>query len=325
MQDVGMLFSLPGRIRNASFQFGNDPDMMEISDLRAFVRVAKSQSLSAAARSVGLPKSSLSRALTRLEGRVGMVLIERSAGHLRLTDAGATLLPHARRILDAAEEAQAAVDGLAAVPRGTLKISVTHSFAVGALTPMLSAFTKRYPEVRVVLEFSNQPVDPVPEGIDLAIRIDPLVNSALIGRPLATIELWLCASPAYLSGSGTPRSVHDLVEHNLLTRADHVLHWHFWSKTGKAFKVEVLPGTVVPEPAAALEVLIGGGGIGRLPDYLAARPIADGKLVRVLPELRPETVAVHALYSRNLTAKTRVFIEALSEHLGAGQIKVALA
>ena len=82
-----------------------------------------------------------------------------------------------------------------------------------------------------------------------------------------------------------------------------------------------MPGPVIPEPAAALEVLRGGGGIGRLPDYLAARPVAEGRLVRVLADLHPETVEVHALYARSLTAKTRVFIEALSEHLAAGQAK----
>jgi DNA-binding transcriptional LysR family regulator len=294
--------------------------MMELTDLRVFVRITKTRSLSAAARSMNLPKSSLSRALTRLEGAVGAVLIERSTRHLRLTDAGSMLLPHALRILDAAEEAQAALDGLAEIPRGTLKISVTHSFAVGMLTPMLSDFMRRYPEVRVVLDIGNRPIDLAAEEIDLALRIGPLADSELIARRLATIELWTCASPAYLRERGIPKYARDLVEHNLLTRANHVIYWQFRTTLGETVEVEVLPGTVIPEPAALLEVLIGGSGIGRLPEYLAAQPIADGKLARVLPDLRPETVEVHALYARSLTAKTRVFIEALSEHLAAMQI-----
>lgn len=159
------------------------------------------------------------------------------------------------------------------------------------------------------------------EIIDLAIGIGPLADSESIGRRLATIELWLCASPAYLRAHRTPKSAQELVKHDLLTRADQVIEWQFWSRTGKAQQIEVLPGTVVPEPAAALEVLIGGGGIGRLPAYHAARPIADRKLVRVLAELRPETVEVHALYTRNLMVKTRVFIEALSEHLASVRVK----
>ncbi len=288
---------------------------MELADLRLFSQVAKTKSLSAAARSLKLPKSSVSRALTRLEGTVGAVLIERSTRYLRLTDAGAMLLPNALRMLGAAEEAQAALDGLVEIPRGTLKIGVTHSFAVGVLTPMLSSFLRRYPEVRVVLDIGNRSVDWVAEGTDLAISIGPPADSALIARRLAVVELWICASPAYLRERGTPQSTRDLIEHRLITRADHVLTWQFYSATGEALEVQVLPGTVIPEPAAALEVLLGGSGIGRLPDYLAAQPIADGKLVRVLPDLRPETVEVHALYPRTLTAKTRVFIEALSEHL----------
>lgn len=229
------------------------------------------------------------------------------------------LLPHARRLLDASKEARAAVEGLAKVPRGRLKINVTHSFAVGLLTPMLSSFMKRYPEVRVVLDISNRPVDAVAEEIDLAIRIGPLEDSEFIARRLATIELWLCTSPSYLRERGTPKSIPDLAGHNFVSRADQVLRWKFWSANGKPLEVEVLPETVIPEPAAALVVLMGGGGIGRLPEYLAAQPIAEGKLVRLLPKLRPETIEVHALYVRSVTAKTRVFIEALSEHLTAGQ------
>lgn len=291
--------------------------MMELADLRVFARTTKALSLSAAARSLKLPKSSVSRALTRLEAAVGAVLIERSTRHLRLTDAGSMLLPHALRILDATEAAQAALDGLAEVPRGILKISVTHSFAVGVLTPMLSTFLRNHPGVRVVLDISNRMVDLVAEGIDLAICIGPPADSAWIARRLAAIELWVCASPAYLRERGTPKFPRDLVEHQLLTRADCVLPWRFYSAAGETFEIEVLPGTVIPEPAAALEVILGGGGISRLPEYLATRPIADGRLVRVLADLRPERTEVFALYARSLTVKTRVFIEALSEHLEA--------
>lgn len=292
--------------------------MMELSDLRVFARIAKTRNLSAAARSLHLPKSSLSRALSRLEGAVGSVLIERSTRHLRLTDSGAMLLPRALRILESAEEAQSALDGLVEVPRGTLKIGVTHSFAVGVLTPMLSAFLRQYPEVRVVLDINNGSRDLTAEGLDLVISIGPPGDSALIGRRLAAIELWICASPEYLRERGTPKAPRDLVSHSLISRADQVLAWRLYSAAGKMFEVEVLPGTVIPEPAAALEVLIGGSGIGRVPEYLAAQPIADGKLVRVLPNLRPETVEVHAVYPRSLTAKTRMFIEALSQHLNGG-------
>ena len=291
--------------------------MFDLGDLRAFARIADLGSLSGAARALGMPKSSASRSLARLETAAGSALIERSTRHLRLTDAGRLLQRHARRILDDVGEAENALVGLVGVARGTLRVSVGFTFAVGPLAPMLPRFLARYPEVRVALTIDNRNVDLLAEDIDVAIRIGPLSDSDLIARRLTTIALWTCASPAYLAARGTPATVDDIRSHQLIARVDRRATWRFRAPGGALHEIEVAPGTVIPEPAVLKPVLIGGAGIGRLPEFHAAEAVADGTLVRLLPEYQDDSVDVHALYPshRSLSAKVRVFIDALAEHL----------
>lgn len=302
------------------FQFWNDGSMLDLTDLRAFARIADLGSVSGAARSLGSPKSSVSRSLARLEEAVGAVLIERSTRHLRLTDAGLLLQRHARRILDDVGEAENAIGGLVGAPRGTLRVSAPFTFAAGPLAPMLPPFLARHPEVRVVLTVDNRPIDLLTEEVDVAIRIGPLRDSGLIARRLATFALWPCASPAYLAERGTPETVADLGRHVLIAHADRRWTWRARTPAGAVHEIETEPGTVVPEPAVVRTMLIGGAGIGWLPDFHAADAIADGTLVRVLPDHDGDTtVDAHALYPshRSLSAKVRVFVDALVAHLAS--------
>ena len=291
--------------------------MFDLIDLRAFARIADLGSLSAAARALGMPKSSASRSLARLEAAAGAALIERSTRHLRLTDAGHLLQRHARRILDDVAEAENALTGLVGMPRGTLRVSVGFTFAAGPLASMLPKFLARYPEVRVALSIENRNVDLLAEEFDVAVRIGPLRDSELIARRLTAIALWTCASPAYLAARGTPMTVDDLRAHELIARVDRRTAWRFQRPGGAVDAIDVVPGTVIPEPAVLKTVLIGGAGIGRLPEFHAADAVVDGTLVRLLPEYQQDCVEVHALYSshRSLSAKVRVFIDALAEHL----------
>jgi len=300
------------------FHLWNRPTM-DFVDLRAFARIADLGSVSGAARSLKMPKSSVSRALARLEAAVGATLIERSTRHLRTTDAGMLLHRHARRILDDIGEAENAVSALIGVPSGTLRVSVPFTFAAGPLARALPVFLASYPDVRVVLTVDNRPIDLLTEEIDVAIRIGPLRNSGLIARKLATFALWLCASPSYLAERGTPREVKGLSAHTIIAHADRLSTWRFHAADSSVQEIEIEPGNVVPEPAIVKTMLINGMGIGWLPDFHAAEAIADGTLVRVLPHLGGERVDAHALYAthRSLSAKVRVFIDALVAHLAA--------
>jgi len=296
--------------------------VLDLAHLRAFARIADLGSVSGAARSLGMPKSSVSRSLSRLEEAVGTALIERSTRHLRLTDAGLLLQRHAARILGDVTEAENAVGGLIGKPTGTLRVSVGFTFAAGPLAPMLPGFLARYPDVRVVLTVDNRMADLLTEEIDVSIRIGPLRDSELIARKLGTIELWPCASPAYLAERGTPRTVEDLLAHRLIAHTDRRIPWSIRTPSGAVHEIQTEPGTVIPEPAVAKIMLLGGAGIAWLPDFNARQAVADGTLVRLLADHPTEAVDVHALYPshRSLSAKVRVFVDALAAHMVAARV-----
>jgi DNA-binding transcriptional LysR family regulator len=291
--------------------------MLDLTHLRAFTRVADLGSVSGAARALGMPKSSVSRSLARLEETLGAALIERSTRHLRLTDAGRALHRHAVRILDDISEAENAVGSLIGRPSGTLRVSVGFTFAVGPLAQMLPAFLASYPDVRVVLTVDNRRSDLLTEDIDVAIRIGPLADSELIARKMGTIDLWLCANPAYLAARGTPRNVEELAGHTMISHVDRRDVRSMQAPSGERVDLTIEPGTVIPEPAVAKAVLIGGAGIGWLPAFEARDAVASGLLVHLLPDYQTDRLEVHALFPshRSLSAKLRAFLDALVAHL----------
>ena len=291
---------------------------MELIDLRAFARIAELSSISAAARTLSLPKSSISRSLTRLESAIGAILVDRSTRHLRLTDAGILFRPHALRILADVDEAGTALDAFAGVPRGTLRVSLPFTFAVALVTPMLPSFLASYPEVRVVLDVENRIIDMPVEPADLVIRVGTLPDSDLVARHLMTTEVWTCASPAYLEKHGLPVTVGDLGGHALVGGFDRLTTWSYRLPDGRTEQIEFRPANVVSDSAVLEPVLIGGAGIGRLPDFLGRKSVAGGDLVRLLSDTRGDTFDIHAIYAshRSLSAKVRVFIDALISELG---------
>ncbi len=296
---------------------------MELSDVRAFVHVAELASVSAAARALSLPKSTVSRSLSRLETAVGATLVDRSTRHLRLTDAGVLFRAYALRIVADVDEAGTALDGFAGVPRGTLRVTAPFTFAVATISPMLPSFLSSYPEVRVVLDVENRIIDMPVEPADLAIRVGPLPDSDLIARHLVTSEVWTCASPAYLAARGVPSTVAELSGHCLIAGFDRTLVWSYLMPDGRREHLEFRPSNVVSDSLALEPMLVGGAGVGRLPDFVARSLIENGKLVRLLSEAIGDTMSIHALYAshRSLSAKVRVFIDFLLERLS--QLAVA--
>src|SRR5215204_2136358 len=218
--------------------------MLELTDLRIFARITDTGSISGAARALGMPKSSVSRSLVRIEGSVGATLIQRSTRRLALTDAGLLLQRHAQRIMDEVSEAEDAITGFLGVPRGTLRVSAPPSFAAGPLAPMLPAFLLRYPAVRLVLSFDNQPIVRLPDDVDVAIRAGELPDSDLIARRVASTTLWACASPGYLAAHGTPTTVDELRGHGLVTLFDHRSTWRFNTPAGVVQEFVAEPGLV---------------------------------------------------------------------------------
>lgn len=297
--------------------------MLNLTDLSAFAHIADLGSISAAARALNMPKSSVSRSLMRLEETLGSVLVERSTRHLRLTDAGLLLKQHARRILDDVAEAENRISGLVGKPSGDLHVSAPFTFAAGPLARMLPGFMTQYPLVRIVLSVENRPVDIQMEHIDVAIRIGPLQDSSLIARRITSFELWPCASQAYLDSCPPIREPEDLQGHHVIAHGDRREVWAFRGKGGAVRNFEFDTRTVIPEPDVLKTMLIGGAGIGLLPDFHARDAIREGQLRRVLPELGVGSVDAHALYPshRSLSAKVRVFIDALVADAARGVLE----
>ncbi|MBV9529084.1 LysR family transcriptional regulator [Sphingomonas sp.] len=293
--------------------------------LRAFARVADLGSVSGAARALGMPKSSVSRSLMRLEEAVGAVLVERSTRHLRLTDAGLLLQRHARRILDDVGDAENAIGGLIGQPRGELRVSAPFTYAAGPLARILPDFRARYADVKVLLTIDNRVVDLLTEEYDVAIRIGPLRNSDLIARRLTNYALWPCASPAYLHQAPPITKPADLIHHVIIAHRALKEAWPFHSVSSAGQDVEIEAQMVVPEPEAVRTMLLAGAGVGILPDFLARDAIENGSLVRILPSFEHRSVEVHALYPshRSLSAKVRVFIDALAADLHAAESRTS--
>jgi DNA-binding transcriptional LysR family regulator len=287
--------------------------MFDLTDLKAFARIAELGSISGAARALRMPKSSVSRALVRLEEAIGAVLIERSTRHMRMTDAGLLLQRHARRILDDVGEAENAIGGLVGHPQGDLRVSVPFTYAAGPLTQALPSFLAHFPDVRVLLTIDNRVVDLLGEDYDVAIRIGPLADSELIARRVATLHLWPCASPGYLERHPKIVKPADLANHTIIGHRAIKEIWPFQSRGGAKREVEILTRMVAPEPDVVRTMLLADAGIGILPDFHAADAVASGALIRVLPDYEHRSVDVHALYPshRSLSAKVRVFIDAL--------------
>ena len=294
--------------------------MLELDDLHAFVRIADTGGVSAAARALDLPKSSVSRSLSRLETMLGSSLFDRSARDLRLTEAGEAFLPHARRVLADVDEAANALDDVLGTPRGLLRVKATYSIAQELIAPMLPAFCSRYPKIRVALNAASRRDEAPGDEADLVVRLGPPPDAGPAARRLASVELWACASPAYLARRGVPRTVADLSNHDLIGIRERT-RWAFTAAGGEPASVEFTPRLIVPEPATAQVLIAGGAAIGRLPDYIAAGAVARGTLVKLLADLAPDRVEIYAVTprGRSLLARARVFADALAAHLATAR------
>ncbi|MBN1207444.1 MAG: LysR family transcriptional regulator [Myxococcaceae bacterium] len=294
--------------------------MLDLNDIRVFARVVDLRSISAAARKLGMPKSTVSRNVARLEQALGARLIQRSSRGLGLTDTGAVFHHHCLRILEDVEAAEAAVGQLRETPRGLLRVSVPFTFGQAFLGPILPELLQRYPELRVGIDLTSRRVDIIEEEFDLAIRIGRLSDSALISRRLGETRLVLCGSPAFLRRQGTPRSPQELASHEVvdlqLSGGRHT--WRLIGPAGEEASVTVTPRLSVNDPSMMYRAVLGGVGIAWVPEFLCAEDLRAGRLRQLLPEWSMPSAEIHVVFpsQRSLSPKVRAFIDFLVEKLG---------
>lgn len=291
---------------------------MEIDpgDLLLFARIVESGSFSAAAQRVQLPKSTVSRRISLLEGQLGERLLQRTTRKLVLTEFGASLLEHARKVADETEAAGALAQHRQGEPSGLLRVSMPADFANVAMTEVLSRFMQRYPQVDLELDLSPRRVDLVAEGFDLAIRMGTLPDDATLAARRVTLNtIALYASPKYTALHGLPEHPDDLFQHDLLSlppRVNGMIRWELLR--GKTRWERELPVKLLANsPELLMRMAVTGAGIAASTERFAGQFLQTGELVRILPEWAFPQVTGWAVFPgrRLMPAKTRVFLDML--------------
>ncbi|PRE89315.1 LysR family transcriptional regulator [Burkholderia gladioli] len=293
-------------------------------ELQTFVAIIDSGSITAAAEQLGQTVSGVSRALNRLERKLGVTLLRRTTRSSQLTDEGELLLTRARDILQSVEEAETAVSLGRVKPAGRLRVDAATPFMLHAIVPNLPAFTARYPDIQLELTNNERFVDLIEQRIDIAIRIGTLPDSTLHARALGACPLHILASPAYLAEHGTPRSVADLKRHKLLGFSD-IETLNRWPLRRRGAGGQPDGEGVVIEPAHTASsgetlrhLALGGLGIVCLSDFMSAADIAAGRLVPLLGDLMTDyRQPINAVYYRHaaLTGRVQGFLDFLSQHV----------
>jgi DNA-binding transcriptional LysR family regulator len=239
---------------------------MDLNHVAVFTRVVELQSFTAAAQHLGLPKSSVSRTVTRLEDELGVRLLQRTTRKLRLTEAGQAYYERARVSLAGLEEAASAATSLSAEPRGTVRLSAPADMGSLNLGEVVARFVRRYPLVHIEISLSSRFVDLVAEGFDLALRAGKLTDSSLVARKVGVDSLGLFASPAYLRRRGRPKSVAELASHDcVLFRGMHgKSEWQLTGPRGVE-RVTVRGPLNVDEMGFVQQAVAAGVGIALLP------------------------------------------------------------
>ena len=287
-------------------------------EMAVFVQVVEHGSLTAAAHGLRLSPSAVSKLIARLEDRLGARLLQRTTRRVSVTAEGRLFYERARELLEELDAAEELVSAGRLRPRGTLRVSLSHGFGMSQIVPLVPAFAARYPDVELQLSFADSRVDLAGHGIDLAIRLGPVQDEALIARRLGDHGRIVCAAPAYLARHGAPQVPEDLAAHNciLFDRPDYLNQWPFRAADGSVARVRVRGNFRSDNGDALFELLLQGLGVAWAADFLALPHLAAGRLVPLLTEHAvDERTAIHAVYPqrRHLPAKVRAFIDFLVE------------
>jgi DNA-binding transcriptional LysR family regulator len=289
-----------------------------LTGLIAFARTASLGSYTAAARSLGVSPSAVSKSVQRLEEHLQVRLFTRTTRSLALTPEGRDLQERTVRLLQEVEQIEQAAASARAEPAGLMRVTAPLPVGTHILAPALPRFRERYPKVSIDLRMGDRYTDLIEEGIDVALRVGALGDSRLVSRSLTPHRLCAFAAPSYLAKRGMPRVIDDLLEHECVNfryqSSGQSLRWPFL--VGERI-VEMTPdaGIIIDATDGVLAALVAGGGIGIAPTYAAAHYVERKLLVPILPELAVERFIVTAMWpeSRRGSPNVKAFIEFLLE------------
>ncbi|MBG0807893.1 LysR family transcriptional regulator [Methylosinus sp. H3A] len=300
--------------------------MQNLNDLYYFAKVAEHGGFSAAARMLGMPKSTLSRRISVLEEQLGVRLIQRSGGRFALTEVGQKYVRHCAGMIAEAEAARQVVEETRIEPSGLLRVSCPIALAQSRVSGIISRFLLAHPRVVVQLIATNRPVDLIEEAIDVALRVrfPPLEDSVLVMRTLAKSAQIIVAQPALLERLGRPIAPMDLGRFDSmdLTRATARHVWELTDSDGRAVSVPFTPRFVTDDMVTLRRAAMDGVGIVQLPEYLVRDHLEQGFLEPALSDWTPRTGIIHAVFPsrRGLARTVRGFVDFLAEELKADSV-----
>jgi len=293
---------------------------MEINsdDLKIFVAVIDSGSLSAASVHLGQTTSGVSRALSRLEDKLATSLLTRTTRRMELTEEGQLFLQQARAILAAMEQAEETIRIRRQKPAGRLCIDAASPFMLHCVVPHVAEFRALYPEIRLELSSNDQIADLIEHRTDIAIRIGALTDSTLHARPLSSSPLYIVASPAYLAAHGAPAAPEDLSAHSLIGFAQYEQGNSWPLRHAGGEDLQITPTLSASSGETIRQLAIAGQGIARLADFMTRADLEAGRLVKVLePYYTGYRQQIHAVYYRNTQLAQRIscFLDFLQQKL----------
>lgn len=290
---------------------------MDLNPVAVFVAIVEAGSFTAAARQLGMPSSTVSAQLSRLEERLGCTLLQRSTRRLRLTDAGEAYFIAARQSLAQLSDAETLLLSRTQQPQGQLRFTTTADLLPPPeMAALLQLFRQQYPKIHVELDMTQRSVDLVHEGVHVAIRAGALPDSQLVARKIGTIQWRLVASPAYVEQAGAPTTPADLLGHKLLqfqgsTRRTWELH-----SGRRSYPLELPRQLLVNHVDVVIALCMAGEGIALLPSYHCEAGLRAGALIPVLPDWQGPTVPISIVYpmQKYMPHFVRAFVDFAATH-----------
>lgn len=288
--------------------------IMKWEGIYEFVNVAETESFTQASKRLAISTAQVSRQISALEHRLNVKLFYRTTRKVALTEEGRVFYQHCRSVLDGLEAAERAITNLQSTPQGKIKLTAPITYGEQQVIPLLNNFMLQYRELEISVYLSNQQVDLVDQGYDLAIRLGKLSDSTMMAKKLAQRTNYVCASPDYLEKFGIPHSLSELDQHScLLGTLD---YWRF-REAGREKNIRVSGIFRCNSGFGLVDAALKGLGIVQLPDYYVQQHLTSGALVTLLDNYREPEQGIWALYpnNRHLSPKIRLLVDYLAQHL----------
>ncbi|WGV98796.1 LysR family transcriptional regulator [Vibrio sp. YMD68] len=279
-----------------------------------FVAVAETNSFTRAAKKMNTSVAQISRRVSSLEERLAVKLLHRTTRKVTLSEAGQIYFEQCKLLVEGLELAEIEVTQMQRSPKGLLKVTAPVTYGETHLAPLLHQFLAQYPQVDLEFQLTNQKLDLLEMGVDVAIRLGRLEDSSLIAKRLSQRQLYVCASPTYLEHWGEPHTLSELNHHNCLVGSQG--HWRF-KEGGKEKSLRVSGRIKCNSGLSLLDAAKRHLGMVQLPDYYVNEVLKSGELVEVLSDYRDDNEGIWAVYppNRNLSPKVRLLIDFLYDHL----------